>query len=81
MSDWIPVELALPKERKVHFTNAKWNSTTSDMVFVTVELEDGKRTVARGGTVCGKWVTDPYCEAERVVAWMPYPEPYEEDRQ
>ncbi len=81
MNDWIPVEEALPEERKVHFTSAKWSSSTSDTVFVAVEWEDGKRTVVRGRTICGKWSLDPYFEAARVVAWMPYPEPYTEDKQ
>ncbi len=80
MNDWIPVEVALPKEHKVHFTNTKWSSNTSDTVFVSVEWEDGVRTVIKSRTIGGKWSLDPYFADARVVAWMPYPEPYEEDR-
>ncbi len=81
MSDWIPVEEALPEERKVHFTSAKWSSSTSDTVFVAVEWEDGERTVIKGRTIGGKWSLDPYFNDARVVAWMPCPEPYMEDKQ
>ncbi len=80
MSEWIPVEEALPEGPAARFPDISWTSDESDMVFVTVEFGNGKRTISTGRTVRGTWYTYVQGKDVRVVAWMPYPEPYMEDR-
>ena len=58
--------------------------TMSDTVIVTVEAM-GRRYVYSGRTIGGRWILeDMDWEANsrhdwRVVAWMPYPDPYQGD--
>ncbi len=80
MRGWIPVEEALSEGYAAHFPDIDWSSDDSDTVLVTVELGDGKRTISTGRRVCGTWYTDIRGEDVRVVAWMPCPEPYMEDK-
>ncbi len=80
MSEWIPVTERMPEGCVERYPNVGWASDDSDTVFVTVELGDGKRTISTGRTVCGTWYTDIQGKDVRVVAWMPCPEPYMEDK-
>lgn len=86
--DWIPVSERLPEEydsvfAKLYGTD-KWDDmlwrTRSKEVLVTIEYEDGVRTVKSSHTTDGQWVLEKRAELSKckVVAWMPFPEPYKE---
>ncbi len=77
MGDWIPVSLRMPEEHSV--CENGWFEGRSDWYYVTIEEADGRRTTTKGRTVDGEWETHFWAEAN-VVAWMPYPEPYMEDK-
>ena len=86
---WIPVEERLPEEHESIFAKLKgtdkWSpgmfEVKSDAVNVTIEFDDGTKKTESSYTLDGRWK----CEKERsfvkkkVVAWMPLPEPYQED--
>lgn len=84
--EWIPVAERLPEEHDSVFAKFKgtsfWTSglfeKTSDTVMVTVELEDGARKVVLTRTFDGKWGLENEIIGEKVMAWMPLPEPYSE---
>lgn len=82
--DWITDKM--PEERESIFLKFKgslrWNETVmwekcSKTVLITIEHGD-KRIVSTGATYDGKWKNDylRYHNDAKVVAWMPYPEPY-----
>ena len=48
----------------------------SDNVLVTVKYEDGMVHTESAHTTDGVWKTDYKVKGGKVVAWMPFPEPY-----
>lgn len=86
--EWIPASGRLPREHDSIFakfygtdkwSNALWR-TQSKEVLVTIEYEDGTRTVKSSRTTDGKWVLEKRAKLNKckVVAWKPFPEPYKE---
>lgn len=86
--EWIPVSEKMPEEHDSIFARLygtdKWNDafwrTESKEVLVTIEYEDGTRTVKSSHTTDGKWRIEKKTTLSKfkVIAWMPYPEPYKE---
>lgn len=84
--EWIPVSEGLPKEHRSIFAKwfgtDKWNSnlwrTSSNRVLVTVKYDDGTRLVKESHTHDGEWMVEKKSIDCKVVAWMPFPEPYKE---
>lgn len=76
---WIPVTEAMPEEHEP-FNEAlkRYYKKTSGRLLVTVEEADGQRGVMKGRTEDGKWKTEFSLGNVNVVAWMPFPEPYQE---
>lgn len=72
---WIPCNERMPEE---YASDQYING--SDVVLVTVDAEE-ELTTDVSYTVCGEWAygwrLDP--PEGRVIAWMPLPEPYEEE--
>lgn len=87
--EWIPVSKKLPDEHDSIFARLygtdKWNNalwrTQSKEVLVTIEYEDGLRTVKSSHTTDGKWWIEKKTTLSKfkVIAWMPMPEPYKEN--
>lgn len=86
--EWIPVSEKLPDEHDSVFAKSygtdKWNDafwrTKSKEVLVTIEYEDGIRSVTSSYTTDGKWELEKRVKLRKckVVAWMPFPKPYKE---
>ena len=83
---WTPVTKKMPEEKNTMFakfygTN-KWNEYMfrgrSELVEVTVELEDGTRYTDASRTRDGKWdiETNHGAVKKKVVAWHPMSEPW-----
>lgn len=87
--EWIPVSERLPEEHDSIFAKLygtdKWSDalwrTQSKEVLVTLEYEDGIRTVKSSHTTDGKWSIEKKTTLSKfkVVAWMKLPEPYKEN--
>lgn len=87
---WIPVSERLPEEHDSIFAKLygtdKWSDalwrTQSKEVLVTLEYEDGIRTVKSSHTTDGKWSIEKKTTLSKfkVVAWMELPEPYKENQ-
>ena len=85
---WIPVDERLPEEHDSIFAKLKgtehWKKgmfeKTSDYVLVTVKYDDGTILVRQAHTIDGRWKTDIKFLNGKVIAWMPFPEPYKEDK-
>lgn len=88
-TDWIPVTEKMPEEEDTWFakfwgTN-KWNEFMfrgrSDLVEVTVELEDGTLYTDASRTRDGKWDIEMNHGAvkKKVVAWKPMSAPWKGD--
>lgn len=86
--EWIPVSERLPEEydsvfAKLYGTD-KWDDTLwrtrSKEVLVTIEYEDGIRSVTSSYTTDGKWELEKRVKLRKckVVAWMPLPKQYKE---
>lgn len=85
---WIPISEKLPDEHDSIFARLygtdKWNNafwrTKSKEVLVTIEYEDGIRSVTSSYTTDGKWELEKRVKLRKckVVAWMPLPKPYKE---
>lgn len=70
---WIPVTERLPEEHK----------GASDTVLVTVARQlDGDKAVITSHTKVGQWNCGALCAVHgaKIIAWMPFPEPYEGDK-
>ena len=84
---WIPVAERLPEEHDSIFARLngteKWRNgmfrRRSDNVLVTVKYEDGTVHTEQAHTTDGVWKTDYKVKEGKVVAWMPFPEPYKGD--
>ena len=85
---WIPCEECLPEEHLTAFAKLKgtekWRDTMpekmSDKVLATIMFPDGERMTTRAWTVDGRWKYD-YAMPFEVIAWMSFPEPYENDEE
>ena len=83
---WIPVTKKMPEEKDTMFAKFwgtdKWNKymfrKRSDLVEVTVELEDGTRYTDASRTRDGKWDIEINHGAvkKKVVAWKPMSAPW-----
>jgi hypothetical protein len=83
---WIPVTKKMPEEKDTMFAKFwgtdKWNEymfrRRSDLVEVTVELEDGTRYTDASRTRDGKWDIEMNHGAvkKKVVAWKPMSAPW-----
>lgn len=84
---WIPVSERLPEEHDSVFAKFKgtgnWKrgmfEKTSKYVIATVVFDDGTVLVEQAHTTDGIWRTDKTVLGGTVVAWMDFPEPYNED--
>lgn len=86
--EWIPISERIPEEHDSVFAKLygtdKWNDafwrTKSKEVLVTIEYEDGTRTVKSSHTTDGKWWIEKKTTLSKfkVIAWMPMPELYKE---
>lgn len=87
--EWIPVSKKLPDEHDSLFAELygtdKWNDalwrTQSIEVLVTIEYEDGTRSVTSSYSTDGKWEIEKIIKLSKckVVAWKPLPKPYKEN--
>ncbi len=87
--EWIPVSERLPEEHDSIFAKLygtdRWGNNLwrarSEEVLVTLEYEDGIRTVKSSHTTDGKWWIEKKTTLSKfkVIAWMPMPEPYKEN--
>ena len=81
---WIPVSERPPEERDSIFAKFKgtdkWKNgmfeKTSGTVIVTACSNDGSYRTTAAHTNDGKWKINTFLHEEKVVAWMPLPEPY-----
>ena len=83
---WIPVTKKMPEEKDTMFAKFwgtdKWNEYMfrgrSELVEVTVELEDGTRYTDASRTRDGKWdiEMDHGAVKKKVVAWKPMSAPW-----
>lgn len=88
--EWIPVSERLPDEHDSIFAKFygtdKWNDalwkTQSMEVLVTIEYEDGTRSVTSSYSTDGKWEIEKIVKLSKckVVAWKPLPKPYKEKK-
>lgn len=87
--EWIPVSKKLPDEHDSIFAKLYETDVVNDMlwrtrskeVLVTIEYENGERTVKSSHTTDGKWWIEKGTTLSKfkVIAWMPMPEPYKEN--
>lgn len=74
---WIPCEKEMPKEKDAGVLQKIGIQNKSDNVFVTIDTEKGKMV----GIACtwdGMWKWDGIFAFPKwkIIAWMPFPEPY-----
>ena len=87
--EWIPVSKKLPDEYDSIFAKLYETDVVNDMlwrtrskeVLVTIEYENGARTVKSSHTTDGKWWIEKKTTLSKfkVIAWMPMPEPYKKN--
>lgn len=87
--EWIPVFKKLPDEHDSIFAKLYETDVVNDMlwrtrskeVLVTIEYENGARTVKSSHTTDGKWWIEKKTTLSKfkVIAWMPMSEPYKEN--
>ena len=78
---WIPCSERLPEEKDAGILKKLGTSKRSEYVLATVEVKGERMTV----TVCtydGEWDWNmKYAFPDyKIIAWMPFPEPYREER-
>ena len=88
---WIPVTEKMPEEHDTMFAKYwgtdRWNKymfrKRSDLVEVTVELDDGTRVTEASRTRDGKWAIEEEhgFVHKKVVAWHPMSEPWKKGEQ
>lgn len=84
--EWIPVSKKLPDEHDSVFAKLygtdKWDDmfwrTTSNRVIATIKYNDGTVIVKEAFTHDGEWTIEKKNIKCKVIAWMPFPEPYKE---
>lgn len=89
VGEWIPVTERMPEEHDSIFAKFYETDVVNDMlwrtrskeVLVTIEYENGARTVKSSHTTDGKWWIEKKTTLSKfkVIAWMPMPEPYKEN--
>ena len=85
--DGFQLQKKLPEEHDSIFTKYKetpdWKpgmfEKTSEYVLVTIKYKDGDVLVDRARTVDGGRKTETSFLGRKIIAWMPFPEPYKED--
>ena len=88
--EWIPVSERLPEEYESAFakyygtdqwTDSLWRLKSKE-VLVTIEYDDGHRTVTTSFTRDGKWDRERrrVLHDLKVIAWMPLPKSYGGER-
>lgn len=85
--EWIPVSKKLPDEHDSIFAKLygtdKWTSglwrTTSNIVIATIKYNDGTVIVKEAFTHDGEWTVEKRNTNCKVIAWIPFPEPYKEN--
>ena len=80
-SRWIPCSERLPEEKDAGILKKLGTEKRSEYVLATVEVK-GERMTVTACTYDGKWDWKmKYAFPDfKVVAWMPLPEPYREER-
>lgn len=75
---WIPCEKEMPKEKDAGILQKIGIQNKSDNVFVTIDTEKG-RMVVIACTWDGMWKWDGMMAFPKwkVIAWMPFPAPYQ----
>lgn len=78
---WIPCSERLPEEKDAGILKKLGTEKRSEYVLATVEVK-GERMTVTACTYDGKWDWNmKYAFPDfKVVAWMPLPEPYREER-
>lgn len=84
---WIPVSERLPDEHNSIFAKLygtdKWDNmfwrTTSNRVIATIKYSDVTVIVKEAFTHDGEWTVEKRNINCKVIAWMPFPEPYKEN--
>lgn len=82
--EWIPISERLPEEHDSVFAKLygtdKWRSelwrTTSNIVIATIKYNDGTVIVKDAFTHDGEWTVEKRNTNCKVIAWMPFPNPY-----
>ena len=85
--EWIPVSEKLPDEHNSVFAKSygtdKWSNafwrTTSNRVIATIKYNDGTVIVKEAFTHDGAWTVEKKNINCKVIAWMPFPNPYKEN--
>lgn len=85
--NWIKCTDRLPEQHDSFFAKfkgtLKWNNAMyekdSETVLVTVKKETMKPFVTTGYLIDGAWRLSTKLSNLKVIAWMPFPKPYEED--
>ena len=85
--DWILCEDKLPESHPTMYEELrcteKWDPDIplrmSDEVIATVQYEDGTRRTVVARTVDGIWRIDYELLKYKVIAWMPLPEPLQNE--
>ena len=88
--EWIPVSERLPEEYESAFAKYygtdQWNNSLwrakSKEVLVSIEYDDGHRTVTTSLTMDGEWRIERrrVLHDLKVIAWMPLPKSYGEEK-
>ena len=78
---WIPCSERLPEEKDAGILKKLGINKRSDYVIATVEAK-GERMTVTACTYDGTWYWDmQYAFSDyKIIAWMPLPEPYKEDK-
>ena len=78
---WIPCSERLPEEKDAGILKKLGTSKRSEYVLATVEVK-GERMTVTACTYDGKWDWNmKYAFPDyKIIAWMPLPEPYREER-
>ena len=77
---WIPVTERMPEEKDAGILKKIGTNKKSDYVIATVEVK-GERMTVTACTYDGAWDWNmKYAFPDyKIIAWMPLPEPYEEE--
>lgn len=85
--EWIPVSEKLPDEHDSIFAKSygtdKWDNmfwrTTSNRVIASIKYNDGTVIVKEAFTHDGEWTVEKKNINCKVIAWMPFPKPYNKE--